>query len=160
MRRAPPDAQSIEDEIAHLRGLDLPGLQARWRSVTGRSAPAHLRKHLLFRMLAYRLQADTWGDLNKATIRALDKLGRGGGSHQVTSEPLPLPGEGALQPGTLLMRQWNGVQHRVMALDEGFAWNGSTYRSLSHVARAITGTRWSGPRFFGTRQASSGEGAS
>ena len=51
------------------------------------------------------------------------------------------------------MREWEGVQHRVMALDEGFAWNGTTYRSLSQVARAITGTRWSGPRFFGTGQA-------
>lgn len=160
MRRAATDAQSTEDEIAHLRDLDLSGLQARWRGVTGRSAPAHLPKHLLFRMLAYRLQANTWGDLDKMTIRALDKLGGGGGSHHVTSEPLALPGEGSLQPGTLLMREWNGVQHRVMALDEGFAWNGSTYRSLSHVARAITGTRWSGPRFFGTRQTVSGEGMS
>jgi len=145
---------SLEAEIARLRGLDITGLRARWRSVTGRSAPAHVPKHLLFRMLAYRLQADALGDLDKATIRYLDRLGGGGGSPRGTSEPLPLPGEGTVQPGTLLMREWQGVQHRVMALDEGFAWNGATYRSLSQVAHAITGTRWSGPRFFGTGKAS------
>jgi hypothetical protein len=146
---------TLEAEIAHLRGLDITGLRARWRSVTGRHAPAHVPKHLLFRILAYRLQADAFGDLDKATIRYLDKLGGGGGSPRATSEPLPLPGEGTVQPGTLLMREWQGIQHRVMALDEGFAWNGTTYRSLSQVARAITGTRWSGPRFFGTGTATS-----
>ncbi|MFO1148087.1 MAG: DUF2924 domain-containing protein [Alsobacter sp.] len=145
---------SLEAEIAHLRGLDLAGLRARWRSVTGRNAPSHVPKHLLFRILAYRVQADALGDLDKATLRYLEELGGGGGSHRGTSERLPLPGEGALRPGTLLMREWQGVQHRVMVLDEGFAWNGTTYRSLSQVARAITGTRWSGPRFFGTGKAS------
>ena len=73
-----------------------------------------------------------------------------------TESHLPLPGAGQVRPGTLLMREWEGVQHRVMALDEGFAWNGATYRSLSQVARAITGTRWSGPRFFGTAGRSPG----
>lgn len=142
--------ETLEDEIAHLRGLDLAGLKARWRSVTGRKAAAHVPKHLLQRMLAYRLQADVLGDLDKATVRYLEKIAGGEGSQPRANEPLPIPGTDALRPGTVLMREWEGVQHRVMALQEGFAWNGSTYRSLSHVARAITGTRWSGPRFFGT----------
>ncbi len=157
MTRTSADTPSMENEIARLRDLDISGLQARWRSVTGRSAPPRLPKHLLFRTLAYRLQANAFGDLDKATVRYLDTLGRGGGSPKVTSEPLALLGEAAVPPGTLLMREWNGAQHRVMALDEGFAWNGSTYRSLSQVARAITGTRWSGPRFFGTGKAGSRE---
>ena len=142
--------ETLEDEIAHLRGLDLTGLKARWRSVTGRKAAAHVPKHLLLRMLAYRLQADVLGDLDKATVRYLEKIAGGEGSQRDRDGPLPFPGADALRPGTVLMREWEGVQHRVMALQEGFAWNGSTYRSLSHVARAITGTRWSGPRFFGT----------
>src|SRR4051794_31394377 len=112
MKRSSADTLSIESEVAQLRGLDLVGLRARWRSVTGRSAPPQVPKHLLFRMLAYRLQADTFGDLDKATIRYLDTLARGGGSAQVTSEPLALLGGGAVPPGTLLMREWNGAQHR------------------------------------------------
>ena len=141
--------QSVEAGIAHLRDLDLVGLKAHWRSVTGRAAPTDLPRQLLLRILAYRLQADALGDLDKASVRYLEKLAgapRG-------SDPVPLPGAGQVKPGTLLMREWDGVQHRVMALDAGFAWNGSTYRSLSEVARAITGTRWSGPRFFGTGRA-------
>ena len=69
-----------------------------------------------------------------------------------------MPGAGGLRPGTLLVREWAGAQQRVMVLGDGFAWNGATYASLSSVARAITGTRWSGPRFFGIDKA--GEGAS
>jgi hypothetical protein len=152
MTPAAKGSQSLEDEIAQLRGLDLDGLQARWHSVIGRHAPPHLPKHLLLRILAYRLQVVALGNLDRATIRLLEKLAGGGGSRQNKAPSVPLPGEGAVKSGTLLMREWNGVQYRVMALDEGFAWNGRTYRSLSEVARAITGTRWSGPRFFGTRQ--------
>ena len=150
--------KAVGAEIAHLRDLDLAGLRARWRSTTGRTAHAHLPRHLLFRILAYRLQADAWGDLDKATIRTLDRLGRGDESDLDATKALPVPGDGAVQPGTVLMREWNGIEHRVMALDAGFAWNGATYSSLSQVACAITGTRWSGPRFFGTRRAVVREG--
>jgi hypothetical protein len=141
-----PDTSSIEAGIAHLRGLGLEGLRARWRSLTGRAAPAHLPKHLILRILAYRLQANSVGDLDRSSTRYLEKLV---GFHRA-KDPAPLPDAGQVQPGTVLMREWDGVQHRVMALEKGFAWNGVTYRSLSEVARAITGTRWSGPRFFGT----------
>ena len=139
---------SVEDEIARLRGLDLSGLQARWHSVTGKRAPAHLPKHLLLRILAYRLQAERFGDLDPATARALDRLSKQGGSGDI-----PLPDASRIAPGTLLVREWERTLHRVMVLETGFAWNGSTYQSLSQVARAITGTRWNGPRFFGLREA-------
>jgi hypothetical protein len=71
-----------------------------------------------------------------------------------SNKSAPLPQASSVRPGTLLVREWDGVLHRVMALDEGFAWNGTSYRSLSEVARAITGTRWNGPRFFGLREVS------
>jgi len=69
---------------------------------------------------------------------------------------VPVPDRVGIRPGTLLVREWEGVSQRVMVMAEGFAWNGSTYPSLSKVARAITGTRWNGPRFFGLRSAQDG----
>jgi hypothetical protein len=140
-------ASEIETEIAPLRDLDLAGLRARWRTSFGRQAPAHLPRHLLLRLLAYRIQADVLGDLDAATARVLNRLaGRGSGDTR------PIANDVGLRPGTLLVREWDGASHRVMVLDEGFAWNGGSYKSLSEVARAITGTRWNGPRFFGLRE--------
>ena len=143
------DTTVIEAEIARLRGLDLPSLQARWRTTFGRRAPAHLPKHLLLRILAYRLQAEVHGDLDAASVRCLDRLAKAG-----SDKSAPLPQASSVRPGTLLVREWDGVLHHVTTLDEGFSWNGTSYRSLSQVARAITGTRWNGPRFFGLREVS------
>ena len=140
---------ALEDEIARLRGLDLAGLQARWRSVFGRRAPAHLPKHLLVRIICYRLQAEVHGDLDPASIRYLERLAKAR-----SDKSAPLPKASSVRPGTLLVREWDGVVHRVIVVDEGFAWNGASYKSLSQVARAITGTRWNGPRFFGLREGS------
>ena len=142
------ESANLDHEIAGLRGLDLEGLRARWRTVFRRHAPCHLPRHLLFRILAYRLQADRLGDLDTATRRLLDRIGSG--SAEVGRVPAAITrSRTELRPGTLLVREWNGHPQRVMVLAEGFAWNGNTYRSLSEVAHAMTGTRWSGPRFFG-----------
>ncbi len=147
---------AVENEIAHLRGLDLEALRARWRSLTGRAAPAHLPKALLLRALAYRIQAAAFGDLDQATTRLLDRVAQEARSGKPVD--IPVPDRVGLRPGTVLVREWEGTSHRVMVMSEGFAWNGSTYPSLSKVARAITGTRWNGPRFFGLRdQKGSGE---
>jgi hypothetical protein len=139
----------LEDEIAHLRDLDLSGLRARWRSVFRRKAPDHLPRHLLYRMIAYRLQAERLGDLDRDTQRFLDRVAAG----TRNGDELPAKGEHrhGLQPGTVLVREWDGKSQRVMVLDQGFAWNGTTYPSLTEIAFAMTGTRWSGPRFFGLR---------
>jgi hypothetical protein len=143
---------SIEDEIAHLRGLDLRGIRSRWQSVFGRPAPAHLTRHLLFAVIAYRLQADRFGDLDHATRQVLDRT--------VAKEAEPAMAarlasfdqkRNELTPGTVLVREWDRQSQRVMVLTDGFAWNGQTYDSLSKVAFAITGTKWNGPRFFGLR---------
>ena len=157
MRQTRPVAKkttrvSLDDEIAHLRDLDLHGLRARWKSVFRRQAPPHLPRHLLFAVLAYRLQADELGDLDPATARLLRLIATGGetrGASRRTEEFGRRRTE--LKPGTILMREWNAQAHRVMVVDEGFAWNGKTYDSLSKVAFAITGTNWNGPRFFGLR---------
>ena len=143
---------SIEEEIGHLRGLELAGLRARWQSLMGRPAPLHIPQHLLFGILAYRIQAEALGDLDAETTRLLKKIG----SVKSASEIAPLADASDqrrrdLLPGTVLTREWNGRNHRVMLVAEGFAWEGRTYDSLSSIAFAITGTKWNGPRFFGLR---------
>ena len=149
---------SLEDEIAHLRSLDLTGLLARWQSVLGRPAPQHLPKHLLIGILAYRVQADALGDIDGATAELLKRAAT------VTSLDHVLPLVAAMDhrkqgvlPGTVLTREWNSQQHRVMVVDGGFAFEGKTFDSLSKIAFCITGTNWNGPRFFGLRPVSGRE---
>jgi hypothetical protein len=143
---------SIEDEIAHLRGLDLPGLRSRWQSVFRRSAPTHLTRHLLFAVIAYRLQADRFGDIDHATQQVLERTtAKEVGSATVARLASFDQKRTTLTPGTVLVREWDRQSQRVMVMADGFAWNGQTYDSLSKVALAITGTKWNGPRFFGLR---------
>ena len=142
----------IEDEIAHLRGLDLGRIRSRWQNVFGRPAPAHLTRHLLFAVLAYRLQADCFGDLDHATRQVLDRTVAKEAGPAMAARLASLDQKRTgLTPGTVLVREWDRQSQRVMVLADGFAWNGQTYDSLSKVAFAITGTKWNGPRFFGLR---------
>jgi Protein of unknown function (DUF2924) len=154
---AVPDRETLDVEIGRLRDLDIAGLSSRWRAVWGRPAPPHLPRHLLLRVLAYRLQADRWGDLDAESKRLLDCSVSPEQAGQSAVALNRLSAE--LRPGTVLGREWNGRMHRVAVLAEGFAWNGNTYSSLSKVARAITGTRWNGPRFFGLRDKSEVKGS-
>ena len=143
---------SLEDEIAHLRGLGPSGLRARWHSVFQRSAPAHLTRHLLFAVIAYRLQADRFGDLDHATLQVLDRTVAKEAGPAMSARLASFDQKRTeLTPGTVLVRKWDRQSQRVMVMADGFAWNGQTYDSLSKVAFAITGTRWNGPRFFGLR---------
>ena len=142
----------VADEIAHLRGLDLQGLRARWQSVFRRPAPARLSRHLLFSIIAYQIQADRFGDLDYQTRKLLDRTEAVESGSAMPSRLVAFDQKRrALTPGTLLVREWNVQSQRVMVMEDGFAWNGQTYDSLSKVAFAITGTRWNGPRFFGLR---------
>jgi hypothetical protein len=146
------ESSSVEAEIARLRGLGVQGLRARWRTSFGQDPPTHLARHLLFAMIAYRLQAEAMGDLDAATVRFLKHV------DLTPSKQAAIPLTQAfeqrtrdLSPGTMLTREWSGQHHRVTVLERGFVWEGRTYSSLSEIAKAITGTKWNGPRFFGLR---------
>jgi hypothetical protein len=143
---------SVEDEIVHLRGLDLKGLRARWQSMLQKPAPDHLPRHLLFAIIAYRIQADLFGDLDHETRQLLDRTDARESGAAMSARLVSFDQKRTeLTPGTVLVREWDRRSQRVMVMADGFAWNGQTYDSLSKVAFAITGTKWNGPRFFGLR---------
>jgi Protein of unknown function (DUF2924) len=159
------DLAGLSSELARLEKLGFDDLRVQWRNRWGRLAPARLPRSLLYRVMAYRLQAEAFGDLDRETKRLLDRLAdrmaaddpseendetTAHTTPSVTSIPRPvayaaLP---VLKPGALLTREWKGRIERVMVLEEGFAWNGKTYSSVSAVALAITGVKWNGRRFF------------
>src|SRR5215208_6541038 len=149
----------VRDEIARLGALDLDALRPRWRKLFRASAPPHLTRSLLLRIIAYRIQANAYGDLDRATLRFLDKIARARQGRRASGEngrgvpPIPpVDQRRSLKPGTELVREHAGALHRVVVVTDGFSWKGATYRSLSEVARAITGINWNGPRFFGLRE--------
>src|SRR5258707_3772225 len=112
---------SVEDEIAHLRGLGLAGLRARWHGVFQRQAPIHLTRHLLFAVIAYRLQADRLGDLDHATRQVLDRtIAKEAGptmSSRLTSFDQKRT---KLTPGTVLVRQWDRQSPQAIVMGNGF----------------------------------------
>ena len=122
-----PDVSTLDVEIARLRDLDVASLQARSHNVLRRRPSPHLPRHLLFRVLAYRLQAERLGDLDVESRRLLDGAGppEDAGKRAVD---LNRP-TAKLRPGTILAREWNGRMQRVAVLADGFAWNGTTYPS-------------------------------
>ena len=161
MPTAPSDvAQDLASEVEVLAALDLNALRSRWRQRLRTAPPASLPRPLLLRLLAYKLQARVHGDLDAKTAAILDRLARDHARRRDAGEKLPrkapppvppAPRERGLKPGTLLVRHHGGEQHRVEVVPGGYRWQGRTFTSLSEVARAITGTRWNGPRFFGLR---------
>jgi hypothetical protein len=142
MRRHSTDPAAIEAEIAHLRSLAIGALRRHWRVIFGRTPPADLSKDLLGRMIAWRLQERAFGALDRESLRFLNHFARQGSSPRRQ-----------FKPGTVLVRDYQGERHTVTVVREGFEWQGRTYRSLSAIARAITGTVWNGPRFFALRPA-------
>jgi len=150
-----PDIGTLDIEIARLRSLEVKDLRARWHTTFRRRPPPHLPRHLLFRILAYRLQADQFGDLDTRTLRLLDGSASSADVGKLAAE-LNQRRTG-LRAGTVLVREWDRQSHRVMVLAAGFSWNDKVYPSLSKIAFAITGTNWNGPRFFGLLDKPSGE---
>jgi hypothetical protein len=150
VRRTPHSRKKLDAGIAQLRDLGTRELRARWRIAFRRQAPSHLPRHLLIRILAYRLQAEVLGDLDGECLRLLERTVLPDGDEN-SAAAKPRAARSAVPKGAILSREWNGRMHRVAVLADGFAWNGKSYASLSRIALEITGTRWNGPRFFGLR---------
>jgi hypothetical protein len=149
------ERERLEAAVTSLSGLNGDQLRLQWRNHLGGMPPAHLPGWLLARVLAYRIQAAAFGDLDRAILRRLremngEALESGQAGPFATRGPTTREGVG-LKSGALVVREWNGRIERVMVLDGGYAWNGGVYRSLSQVAKAITGTNWNGHRFFGLK---------
>ena len=113
--------------------------------------PKRASRDLLLRALAYHTQVQAEGGLSKASHKRLARLADPKGN---AGRP-PRPASLRLKPGSRLIREWRGEVHRVTVLEKGFDWRGNRYASLSQIARAITGARWSGPLFFGLRKTGS-----
>jgi hypothetical protein len=144
----------VEAEIGALAGLDLSALRGRWRDLYGSEAPVHMSPELMLRAIAHRIQEKAFGGLSaslKAKLasaaNAVARAGkRGGGSVQ----PPRVCRDRLMKPGTKFLREWNGRMIEVIAMADGrYLYEGEAHRSLSAIARKITGTRWSGPTFFG-----------
>jgi Protein of unknown function (DUF2924) len=135
-------AAGVQRQIAALEDLDRTALLQRWRSAFGRDAPPRLSRPLMKKAIAYDMQVRAFGGLPVRTIRALKAAAK---LKTAPASGRP-PGRGAR-----LVREWNGILHEVDIDDDGYLWRGQRYRSLSAIALAITGTKWSGPRFFGIK---------
>ena len=140
---APPvDPGAVADELRALARISRHALAERWGTLYGAPPPPRTSRSLMIRAVAYKLQENAYGGLSPVTRRILAGL-RDAAS--VTQPPREL------RAGTVLLREWQGATHRVTVIEDGVLYRGKQYRSLSEVARVITGSRWSGPRFFGLK---------
>ncbi len=139
-------ALDIAAEIIRLQNLALDHLREEWRRLLQTPPPKRLSRDILLRGITYKMQENAFGGLSKAILRKLQ-----------TSTPTETPSANkrrprpSFKPGTRLVREWHGVTHTVVILADGVEWRGQRHRSLSVVAREITGAHWSGPRFFGLK---------
>ena len=140
--------KASREALSRLPKLDIRELREEWRVLYKADVSPHLSRELLIRAVAYRMQELALGGLRPESQRQL---------RQIAME-LKQTGEAAkrfrpqLKPGTRLIREWQGRTHEVVVRDDGLSWQGTQYRSLSAIARKITGTAWSGPLFFGLKQ--------
>jgi DUF2924 family protein len=146
-RRSPAlDRETLAGEIAGVSRLGTDELRERWKAMYGKAPSREIGRSFLTRAISYRLQERAYGGLKPSTRRLLARAAEETGSGSSNR-----PQTRMAQSGTILIREWQGTAHRVTMLDEGVSFKGKHYRSLSEVAREITGSRWSGPRFFGLR---------
>jgi hypothetical protein len=136
-RPAPPASE--------LKTLDLNALRTVWREQVGKQAPACLKRDLLLRALVFRIEVRLYGDVDRATAKLLDRIANG----EPAASVLARHDQRRIKPGSRLRREWQGALHEVVVTPRGFLYGGREWESLSEIARTITGTRWSGPRFFG-----------
>ena len=138
----------VEKELATLEKMPRTGLIDRWRELYGSDPPSQISRDLMTRTIAYKIQEQEYGGLDQKTKRTLRSLAR----TLETEGRLPTASGSDLKPGAKLIREWHGKTYTVIVHEEGFEFGGERFRSLSRIAREITGARWSGRRFFGITQ--------
>jgi hypothetical protein len=130
--------------------MNIAQLRAKWRERLKEAPPLQVRKQLFVLILAYKLQEQAYGGLKPEIRRQLERIAaRYRRDRDAKIATIREPKQ--IKPGTRLLRQWNGTTHRVLVVENGFEYEGERYKSLSVIARKITGTRWSGPLFFGLK---------
>jgi hypothetical protein len=134
---------SLAAEIARLGKLSKDQLRTVWTAEFRKEPPKGLSHDLLLRTLAWRLQENAFGGHDRATLKLLEAYARGQGAAPIFRR---------LKSGTVLIREYRGVRHTVTIAHDGFIWQEKAYPNLSVIARAITGSNWNGPRFFGLRE--------
>lgn len=143
-------AESIPGQIIRLHTLSRQQLLEMWQKLYPGTAPVGIRRELLVPFLAYRIQEQTYGGLKSSTRSELRRIAR------ILEKPTGSNERRTrirIKPGTRLVRQWRGETHELAITETGFEYRGSNYSSLSKIACKITGTRWSGPAFFGLNKA-------
>lgn len=138
----------LSEQIATLPSLNKAQLLVIWAANFSKDPPPNLRKELMVPILAYRMQEKEFGGLSHSARRRLREIA----DSLNTDKPSQERPDSAPQTGTRLLRMWRGEMHEVFATGNGYLYRGGTYSSLSKIAREITGTRWSGPLFFGVRK--------
>jgi len=139
------DTEALAAELAALSEMDASDLRVEWQRLYRSHPPNKLSRDLLELGVAWKLQERVLGGLSAATKRQLSELAR----TMATKSDLAKARMVTLKPGARLVRAWGGETHEVLVVEDGFVWRGTTWRSLSVIAREMTGTHWSGPRFFG-----------
>jgi len=132
-------ARKLEQAVAAIDKLDRGECLDRWREAFNRPPPKHLSLQFMKRVLIWGLQNQTLGSVSAKTARRLKQIAAGNSAPSM------------VKPGSHLVREWNGRTYQVAVVEGGFVMDGKTWRSLSAIARHITGARWSGPRFFGVQ---------
>src|SRR5438045_2791609 len=141
--------RALEAEIRRLADLDLAALRNRWKALFGNPAPLSLRRKFLARAVAYQMQVEAHGGLSNSTKRRLREIAEA----VRRGNPDAAGAARQIRPGTQMIRQWRDETHIVTSISQVFEWNGQTYKSLSAVAKEITGTNWNGYAFFGVKRA-------
>ena len=145
-------AQALGEDIAALKSRSYDDLRFAWQRAYRNNPPKFLSRDLLELGIAWKLQERAFGGLGVTAKRHLDEVAGAIGAKSDIAKVRRI----SLRPGARLLREWAGEVHEVLVTEDGFEWRGKTWRSLSVIAREMTGTRWSGPRFFGLDQCNGG----
>ena len=141
--------QELQKQLAKVASLSAQSLRVEWRKAFRQEPPSGLRRSMLVRAIAYKVQERSLGGLSQGAKSTLRKLAQNTVAEDSPRSPSPAL---SLAAGTRLVRDWGGQAHAVLVLESGFEYQGQRFRSLTEIARRITGAHWSGPRFFGLTQ--------